>query len=125
MLRQVEVVEELIKEFHWEDKKIIHVFNKMDAAPIERQFQVREFPRVFVSALTGQGLEQLKRMMVESINELSTDVQLYFTHAEEYKIYDLSRETKVLKREPGSEGTVLYAQMTPNLIAKWRTYLVK
>lgn len=125
MIRQVEVVEELIKEFHWEDKKIIHVFNKMDAAPVERQFQVREFPRVFVSALTGQGLEQLKRMMVEAINELSTDVQLYFPHSEEYKIYDLSRETKVLRKEAATEGTVLYAQMTPNLINKWRTYLIK
>lgn len=125
MQRQMEVVDALIKEFNWEDKKIIHVFNKMDAASPEKQFQVREFPRVFVSALTGQGFEQLKRMMAEAINELSTDVQLYFTHADEYKIYDLTRETKVLRKEPGTEGTVLYAQMTPNLINKWREYLVK
>jgi GTP-binding protein HflX len=125
MTRQMEVVDALIKEFNWEDKKIIHVFNKMDAAGPEKQFQVREFPRVFVSALTGQGIEQLKKMMAEAINELSTDVQLYFTHADEYKIYDLTRETKVLRKEPGSEGTVLYAQMTPNLINKWREYLVR
>lgn len=124
MVRQVEVVEELIKEFGWEDKKILHVFNKMDAAPVERQFQVKAFPRVFVSALTGQGLEQMKRIMTEMINEISTDVQLYFPHSDEYRIYDLTRETKIIRKESASEGTILYAQMTPNLINKWRNFVV-
>ncbi len=62
MERQVEVVEALIKEFNWSDKKIIHVYNKCDIAPLERQFRVKHYPRVFVSALTGQGMEQLKSL---------------------------------------------------------------
>jgi GTP-binding protein HflX len=125
MQRQIEVVEQLIQEFGWDQKKIIHVFNKVDAAPLERQFQVKAFPRVFVSALTGQGLDQLKKLMVEAVSSIQEDVQLYFPRTEEHKIFDLSRETRILKKEQGSEGTVCYAQMTPSLITRWREYLVK
>jgi GTP-binding protein HflX len=125
MQRQIEVVDALIKEFNWHDKKIIHVFNKVDAAPVERQFQVRAYPRVFVSALTGQGMDQLKKLMVESVQDMHTDVQLYFPRSQEFKIYDLDRETKVLRREAATEGTVCYAQLTPTLIARWRDYIVK
>jgi GTP-binding protein HflX len=125
MQRQVEVVEELMKEFNWQDKKIIHVFNKVDTAPIERQFQVRLYPRVFVSALTGQGMEQLKKLMVESVQEMQTEVQLYFPRAQEFKIYDLDRETKIARKETATEGTVCYTQLTPALINRWKDYIVK
>ena len=125
MQRQIETVEELIKEFKWEDKKIIHVFNKVDIAPLERQFQVKHHPRVFISALTGQGLDQLKKLMAENVNEMQQDVELYFPHSEEYKIYDLIRDTKVTRKETATEGTICYAQMTPSLINRWKDYLVK
>ncbi len=125
MARQIEVVDQLIEEFKWTNKKIIHVFNKLDKASPEKQFQVRQFPRVFVSALTGQGLDQLKQLMADAVNELQTDVQLYFPRREEYKIFDLDRETRILRKEAASEGTVCYAQLTPALLSRWKEYLVK
>lgn len=125
MERQIEVVEGLIKEFKWENKKIIHIFNKVDIAPIERQFRVKQFPRVFVSAATGQGFEQLKKVMADAINEMQTAVEMYFSRADEYKIYDLSREAKIITKESATEGTFCKAMMTPNLITKWKDYLVK
>ena len=125
MKRQVEVVEKLIEEFGWQDKKIIHVFNKVDAAPAERQFQVRAYPRVFVSALTGQGMDQLKKLMCDCVSEIQEDVELYFPRTDEHRIFDLSRDTKIVKKEPGSEGTICVVQMTPSMISKWKEYLVK
>ncbi len=125
MQRQIEVVEKLIEEFNWQDKKIIHVFNKVDIAGIEKQFQVKQYPRVFVSALNGQGLEQLKKMMADSVNEMQQDVELYFRKSEEYKIYDLGRDTRIVRKEPATEGTICYAQMTPALLTRWKDYLVK
>lgn len=125
MLRQIEVVEGLMEEFNWQDKKIIHVFNKSDVAPVEKQFQVRQYPRVFVSALTGQGVEQLKRLMAESIQEMQTDVQLYFPRSSEHRIYDLSRETKIIRKESATEGTICYTQLTPALLSRWKEFLVK
>jgi GTP-binding protein HflX len=125
MERQIEVVDQLIQEFNWQDKRIIHVFNKSDTAPLERQFRVKKYPRIFVSALTGQGIEQLKKMMADSISEIQTDVQLYFPRSEEYKIFDLDRETKILRKETATEGTVCYTQLTPGLINRWKPYIVK
>jgi GTP-binding protein HflX len=125
MERQVEVVEGLIKEFNWEDKKILHIFNKFDVAPPDRQFRIKQFPRIFVSALTGHGFEQLKRMMGEMINEMQTQVEMYFSRTDEYKLYDLSREAKIIRKEAATEGTIILAMMTPTLINKWKDYLVK
>ena len=125
MLRQIEVVENLIQEFNWQDKKILHVFNKVDIAGVEKQFKVNQYPRVFISAATGQGIETLKNTLVEMIQDLHTTVELYFPRTAEHKIYDLNREAKVIKRETATEGSVCYAQMTPALIAKWREFLVK
>ncbi len=125
MERQLEVVDGLIKEFGWEGKKIIHVFNKFDIAPVDRQFKVKHYPRVFVSALTGHGFDQLKKIMADSINEMQTEVQLYFDRANEYRLYDLGREAKIMRKEAATEGTICIAMMTPTLMNKWKDFLVK
>lgn len=125
MERQIEVVEGLIKEFKWEDKKIIHIFNKFDIASPDRQFRVKQFPRVFVSALTGHGFEQLKKLMADSINQMQTQVELYFDRANEYRIYDLGREAKINRKEAATEGTICVAMLTPTLMNKWKDFLVK
>jgi GTPase len=125
MARQLETVEKLIEEFNWRDKKILYVFNKMDIAPLERQFQVKQYPRVFVSAHTGQGFEQMKKMMAEMVGEMQIEAQLYFPRLSEHKIFDLDRDTRITRKEIGSEGTVCYAQLTPSLLARWKDFLVK
>jgi GTP-binding protein HflX len=125
MSRQMEVVEELIKEFGWDEKPIIYVFNKLDVAPVDARFKVKQYPRVFVSALSGEGLDALKDLMVQKISELQMDVQLYFPRTEEHRIFDLSRETRIIRKEPATEGTVCYAQLTPTMITRWKEYLVK
>ena len=107
------------------DQKIIHIFNKSDIAPVDRQFRVKHFPRVFVSALTGQGFEQLKKIMADSINEMQTQVELYFDRTNEYRLYDLGREAKILRKEAATEGTICFVMMTPTLMNKWKDFLVK
>ena len=127
MVRQMEVVDALIEEFGWHDKPIIHVYNKADAATPDRQFRIKSTgnARVFVSALTGQGIDQLKKVMTEAISSLHQSVELYFDKANEYKVYDLGRETRILKKEPATEGTVCIAQLTPAQLNKWKDYLVR
>lgn len=125
MERQIEVVEGLINEFKWGEKKIIHIFNKFDIASPDRQFRVKQFPRVFVSALTGHGFEQLKKIMADSINQMQTQVELYFDRANEYRIYDLGREAKINRKEAATEGTICIAMLTPTLMNKWKDFLVK
>ncbi|MCB0370251.1 MAG: GTPase HflX [Bdellovibrionales bacterium] len=125
MIRQIEVVEALIEEFQWQDKKIIHVFNKVDAATIDKQFKVKHHPRVFVSALTGQGIDQLKQMMVDSLTEIQQTVEIFFPKHLEHKIYDLNRDTKITRKESATEGTICYTSLTSNQITKWKEFIVK
>lgn len=123
--RQMEVVNELIREFGWTEKPILHVFNKVDIAPMSAQFQVKAWPRIFVSAQTGQGITQLKQQMVEMLTGLSEEVELWFPHAENHRIYELSRDTKISRQESNSEGTICIAPLTTSQLAKWKANLVK
>lgn len=125
MNRQIEVVDQLIEDFGWTNKPIIHIYNKADIAPMERQFQVKGFPRVFASAATGQGIPQLKKLMIETIQGLQSDIELYFPKDQEYKLFELTREAKILRKEPGTEGVFCVVQLTPAQIARWKDYLVK
>lgn len=125
MTTQMDVVNSLVEEFGWGHKPTIHVFNKVDAAPFEKQFQVKAFPRVFVSALTGEGIERLKRLMIEQIGSLSQEFDLFVPRESEHRIFDLGRETKILRREPGSSGTYLRVSLTPTLLSKWKEFLVE
>jgi GTP-binding protein HflX len=125
MESQISVVEEMAKKFGWDTKPMIYVFNKVDAAPFERQMQVKNFPRVFVSGLTGQGLEKLKMLMTESVKKLSQEVELYFPMTESYMIYDLGRESKITRKEEAPNGTVCIAELTDGQMSKWGKFIVK
>lgn len=124
METQIEVVEKLIVEFGWSNKPIIHIFNKSDVAPFSKKFQVKQFPRVFISARTGEGMDRLRAMMKEALESLFEEVELFFTKDDEFKIFQLGRECQVTRTEPASQGTICYALMTVAQMSTWRSYLV-
>lgn len=124
MQTQVDVVNSLIEEFGWQSKPLITVFNKIDQAPFERQFQVKAFPRVFVSAMTGEGLDRLKKVMAETVQALHEEVELFFPKAEEHRIFELGREAQITRKESASSGTICAAHMTPSLLSRWREFVV-
>lgn len=125
MEQQVKVVDELICEFGWEKKPIIYVYNKIDRAPLERQFQVKTFPRVFVSALKGDGLDKLRQQMIVIAQTFNEQVELYFPKAEEHRIYELGRESHIVKTEQASTGTICYATLTPAQASRWSSFMVQ
>lgn len=125
MEQQVRVVEELMTEFGWDKKPVIYVYNKIDKAPLERQFQVKAFPRVFVSALKGEGIDKLRKQMTVAAQALNEQVELYFPKSEEHKIYELGRESQIVKTEPASTGTICYASLTPAQVSRWSEFLVQ
>ncbi len=125
MEQQIKEVEKLIQEFGWQDKPLIHVYNKADKAPFEKQFQVKTHPRVFISALKGEGLDKLRRLMGEALKSLNQSTELYFPRDQEHKIYELGRESQIQKTETGSQGTICHALLTPSQISRWSEFLVK
>jgi GTP-binding protein HflX len=125
MHKQMDVVQKLIEEFGWQSKPIIHVFNKLDQAPLEKQFQVSVHPRVFVSAKTGQGLERLKQLMQTTYQSLKTrSVQLYFPREQEYRIFDLGKSAQIIRQEKGSYGTVCYAEINSQGLQDFEEFMI-
>lgn len=125
MEQQVRIVDDLIREFGWEKKPIIYVFNKIDRAGVDKQFQIKAFPRVFISAKTGEGLDKLRRQMTVAAQAMNEEFELYFPKSEEHKIYELGRESHIIKTEPASTGTICYANMTPQQVSRWSEFLVQ
>lgn len=124
MEQQIRAVEELIREFGWEKKPIIFVYNKTDKASPDKQFQVKAFPRVFVSALTGEGIDKLRKQMTVAAQALNEQVELYFPKSEEHRIYELGRESQIVKTEAASTGTICYAALTPAQVSRWSEFMV-
>jgi len=59
------------------------------------------------------------------LTQLSESVELYFTKEQEYKIYKLSRETVIQKKETSSQGTVCYVEMPAHQVSEWKDYRIK
>lgn len=123
METQVEVVQELIRTFNWQDKPIISAYNKMDIAPFQKRFQARGENRVFISAQTGEGLDQLKTMMNRCIDQLAVRVDLFLPSEEKGRIFELSHDAQNLIQEENPHGIACQVQMIPSLIFKWRKYI--
>ena len=121
--KHLEVVNQLINDFGWQTKPIIHVFNKIDAASLDEQLKVKEFPRVFISAHTGRGLDKLKSVMAEEVKKLSQPVELYFPKDQEYKIFELGREAQIVKTESAPNGTLCVVRLTEGQLSKWGSYI--
>jgi GTPase len=122
---QIDTVMKLIEKFGWQNKPIIHVFNKTDKAAIQEQFKVKLHPKVFTSALNGDGIENLKKKMVEAINSLRTEVELFIPQDQEYQLYELAKQGEVLKKEKGTKGTICYVALDPQHLRQWHNYRVK
>ncbi len=123
---QMDAVNKLIQEFGWSEKPCIHVYNKMDIAPKEKVFQTNSYPKVFISALKGTGLDKLKKTIGDVSSKMQTEeVQLYFPKNEEDKIYSLDRKAFIYKKEASSLGVLCYARMGVSQLREWSDFIVK
>jgi GTP-binding protein HflX len=80
---------------------------------------------VFLSAQTGEGLDKLKALMSQAVQQLNQEVELYFPRELEHRIYELGRETQINKTESATQGTICYASMTPSQLSRWREFIVQ
>ncbi len=123
MENQIEVVEDLIRQFNWSDKPLIRAYNKMDIAPFQKRFQARGENRVFISAQTGEGIDQLKTLMNRCIDQLAVRVDLFLPTEEKNRIFELTHDAQDLVQEENPYGISCQVQMIPSLIFKWRKYI--
>lgn len=124
---QLDTVNKLILEFGWDQKPLIHVYNKMDIAPKEKVFQTTNaYPKVFISALKRTGLDKLKKYISETLSKMQTEeVQLYFPKSEEDKMYSLDRKAFIHKKEVSSLGVLCHARIRKTQLREWESFIVK
>lgn len=121
----IAVVEAIIEELGWKDKNMIYVYNKVDAAPPSARFQVKGYPRVFVSALTGEGIDNLKDILRDTIASQSVELNLYFNLEQSDLIFDLTREALILKQEKSAAGTFIRAKIRSDQASKWKEFSIQ
>lgn len=124
MEKQISVVNQLISEFGWQDKPLIHIFNKVDSAPIQNRFRVKQSPRVFTSAQNGDGLPELKALMLETLKKLTVAIELFFPLDKKHLIYDLQKDAASIYKEESGLGLFCKAQIIPSQVNKWQDYIV-
>lgn len=121
--QQMQTVNDIIKELGWDHKTIIHVFNKIDKAPLEKKFQIRDVPhRVFVSALTGAGLDQLRAEMIKTIDSRQYTTELFIPLADKHLLFELSKDGIIQHQEMSSHGYICHVKMTAAMMAKWQKF---
>lgn len=125
MKRHIEVVEALIQDLGWQNKPILHVFNKADQEGAGIPIPSHLYPRLNVSGRTGLGLDSLREKMTEMIGQLQVEQELYFSNADRYHLFDLARDCSILKQEDSQHGVVCKVRISPNQIHKWSEFLIK
>lgn len=123
MESQIDVVEKLIEEFNWQEKPLIHIFNKTDIAPVDKQFKIKQFPRVFISCKTGEGIDHLVKEMQDCLMSLTKAYEVFIPNEEQHLIYELGRSALIQSQEPSSQGTIVKVLMTEAQLDKWTGYL--
>jgi len=123
--RNIQVVDDLLEEFNWNEKPVIYIFNKTDLlSPTEQVIPPHCKNRVYISARTGWNVSQLLLKMKESIEELNETKELFFPKEKEYEIYKLSRQAKILKKEEGRKGTLCYIKIPSDQTSRWKEYFL-
>lgn len=124
MEQQIKVVDELIEQFQWQDKPIIHAYNKIDIAPYQKRFHAKGSHRVFISAHTGEGIEYLKTFMKRAIDQLAVKVDLFIPIEDKARIFELTREAQSLVQEENPHGISCHAHIIPSRLSKWKKYIL-
>ena len=101
-MEQAKVVDDLIRELNAESKPVIRVYNKADKANLE--FYQKEENTVLISALTGEGLDTLKKTIEQVLGKGLYDTKILLPYSESGRLDILYRDAKVTRVEYTDAG---------------------
>ena len=114
--QQMYVVYETLKELGVKDKKVVTLFNKQDKISKEEIF--RDFQADYVlkiSARTGQGLEDFKKVMEKILTENQIYLERNYGYQEAGKIQLIRKYGQLLEEEYTPEGIYVKARVPANI----------
>ena len=104
----------------------ILVFNKIDKLDIERRsfLQKRYNNAVLISALTGEGINDLKRKLKDEISKLYLRVSLLIPYTEPKVLSSIYKETNIIQSKSTEVGTLLTVEGFKGNIEKFKKYFL-
>ena len=117
----------VLTELGAKDKKIITVFNKLDALWDEatrQDLSIRYPGALFASAPTGEGLDTLQDKMEDIIEADLTLLRLLIPHERYDLVARLHRECGVRKEEARDEGTYLVGSVPEHMMSVLQPYIL-
>jgi GTPase len=124
---QVRAVREVLGEIGAGDIPEVLALNKVDLlSEVERARVQRRFPEgVPVSALEGEGLEEVLQRVAEVLPQPPVEVRLVVPYERQDLVARLYREAEVLSAEPGDDGTLIEARIMESHVPLVQDYLVR
>lgn len=120
--QQVEVVDNLITELGAEKTPRLNAFNKCDQAI---ELPAARDTSIFISAKTGEGLEELKKAIMKVIGQGTKKLKLLFPYDKGGILEHLHRECKVLTTEYTEQGIKVVAVCPAEEYTKYREYTIE
>ena len=124
---QLRAVHGVLEEIGAASQPLLAVFNKVDRLPAEvsgEAIAARHGGGVVVSAVTGQGLDQLRAALLAARREQHVELTLDIPYADGRTMSYLETNAKVLSREFTDTGVRLRALLTPADAGRLRDYAV-
>jgi GTPase len=125
--RMVAAVDEVLGEIGAGELPVELVLNKIDAVdPLGRRRLANRFPGALqISALTGEGLSELRARLAERFGERFELVRLLVPYGEGSKLAELySLGTPIDEREDTDEGVFIRARLPRRELSRFAPYLV-
>ncbi len=127
LTRQLEEVRAVLADIGADAIPQMLVVNKIDAvdALARRRLQNRFPDAVLISALTGEGLDELKHRIAEFFSGRYIDVRLLLPHADGSELSALyATGAPITAREDAAEGVLVTARLPRDLVGRFAAYRV-
>lgn len=119
MEEQMHVVYETLRELGVEDRPVVTLFNKQDLLTGDsRQKDFRADYSIPVSAKTGQGLEELKKALLEIVRKDQIYVERLYDFSEAGKIQLIRSRGQLLEESYVPEGIEVRAYVPQDIYSK-------
>lgn len=123
---QREVVDQVLAELGAREKPVLYVFSKIDAIPAAGLEALRQRIRnlipksVFVSAVSEDGLEPLRRALLGAAREGMQLAEIRFSSGDGRLLAQVHREASVINQRTENGELVLSARIADDLAARLR-----
>jgi GTP-binding protein HflX len=127
LTEMVDAVEDVLHEIGADAVPRLLVLNKVDAVdPLGRRRLLNQFPgAVLASALTGEGLDELRRRIAEHFAERFEPVRLFVPYEEGEKLSQLyALGAPIEERVDRADGVLVVARLPRRELRRFAAYLV-